>query len=253
MIVEQKHVSSYPISTRMKMKNRQHGLRPTPLSLENARLHQQLKDCSFAIAQQMLQFKVETLKLQQELKKQQDAIAELQQANQALRDLAALDGLTKVANRRRFDEYLAQEWRRLARDRGQLSLIFCDVDCFKLYNDTYGHLMGDDCLRAIAQAIRSTLKRPADLVARYGGEEFVVILPNTFAAGAMQVAQEIQSAILQLQIPHARSIASQQVTVSLGIASQVASLASTPETLIALADRALYNAKGRGRNCIVLH
>lgn len=180
------------------------------------------------------------------------AEAALKQANQELKRLAALDGLTQVANRRRFDEYLNKEWRRLARDRSPLSLIMCDVDFFKSYNDTYGHQAGDDCLRQIASAISRTLKRPADFVARYGGEEFVVILPNTPAEGALVVAQSIHQEVENLKIPHSQSAAREWVTLSLGVSTQIPSGESSAEDLIAVADRALYEAKEQGRNQIVV-
>lgn len=173
---------------------------------------------------------------------------QLELANQELHRLVTVDGLTQVANRRRFDEYLLQEWRRLAREQAPLSLIMCDVDFFKLYNDTYGHQAGDECLIQVASAIEKSIKRPADLVARYGGEEFAVILPNTDAAGATCVAEEIRIAIKALEIPHCTSRVSDRVTISLGVATIVPFPAFSPEMLIDAADRALYQAKDRGRD-----
>lgn len=175
-------------------------------------------------------------------------VQQLQEANQKLEHLAHIDGLTGVANRRRFDQYLHQEWRRLAREQQYLSVILCDVDYFKFYNDTYGHQAGDDCLQAIAQAINYAVKRPGDLVARYGGEEFAVILPQTLTSGAIQVAQMLTIAVRKLQIDHAKSTASQHVTLSMGIASQIPHVKSSPESLVAQADQALYQAKKLGRN-----
>ena len=175
-------------------------------------------------------------------------VQELQQANQKLEHLAHMDGLTGVANRRRFDQYLHQEWRRLAREHEYLSVILCDVDYFKFYNDTYGHQAGDDCLRAVAQAISYAVRRPGDLVARYGGEEFVVILPRTVTSGAIQVAQMLKKEIQNLKIPHQKSAVSQYITVSLGIASQIPDLQSSPKSLVDQADKALYQAKKLGRN-----
>lgn len=173
----------------------------------------------------------------------------LQQANQKLQRLADLDGLTQVANRRRFDEYLAREWQRLKRERAPLSLIFCDVDYFKLYNDYYGHLAGDNCLRQVAVAIERVLKRPADLLARYGGEEFAIILPNTELAGALELAEMMRLEVQKLRIAHVRSRSSQYVTLSVGVSSQIPDRTNSPQSLVAAADRALYEAKRKGRNC----
>ncbi|MEA5499690.1 diguanylate cyclase domain-containing protein [Limnoraphis robusta] len=177
---------------------------------------------------------------------------QLQHANEELQHLATHDQLTQLANRRYFDEYLTQEWQRLTREQGLLSLILCDVDYFKRYNDTYGHLAGDECLTKVAQVIRHGVKRPADLAARYGGEEFVIILPNTDSQGAIQVVQTIQADIFQLHIPHESSSASSQITLSFGIASLYPTTVSYPEILIKKADLALYQAKENGRNCYYL-
>ena len=176
---------------------------------------------------------------------------ELEQANQKLLHLATVDSLTQVSNRRSFDDYFSREWQRMAREFSPVSLILCDVDFFKAYNDTYGHPCGDTCLKAVARAISESVKRPADLVARYGGEQFAVILPNTEAIGAAHVAQKIQSKVKALKIPHANSRVSEYVTVSIGIASLFPTSESSPETLIAAADRALYQSKAQGRNCVI--
>lgn len=174
-------------------------------------------------------------------------------ANQQLLQLASLDGLTQVANRRRFDEYLNSEWRRLVRGKEPLSLILCDVDFFKSYNDSYGHIAGDICLQKVAEAIHQALRRPADLVARYGGEEFAVILPNTHAVGAAHVAEQIRSKVAALQIDHPKSGVSEHITLSLGVASTVPDHQSSPAKLIAAADEALYEAKAQGRDCAIAH
>lgn len=173
---------------------------------------------------------------------------ELIAANQELERLSRLDGLTQVANRRCFDEYLAQEWLRLQRSQQPLGLILCDVDFFKQYNDCYGHLMGDDCLQRVAQQIKLAVVRPADLVARYGGEEFAVILPNTSLDGAIAVAQKIQAQIWQVEIPHSGSKVSQFLTLSLGITSLIPNPETTCVSLIKHADEALYLAKQQGRD-----
>jgi diguanylate cyclase (GGDEF)-like protein len=176
----------------------------------------------------------------------------VEDANQKLEQLANLDSLTQVANRRCFDERLQAEWKRLAQEQQPLSLILFDVDKFKLYNDYYGHLRGDDCLIRIAQTVEQIVHRPADLVARYGGEEFSVLLPNTDLAGAIKVVQSIQQGIHALAIPHAKSDVKDIVTLSLGITSLIPTRDIKPDTLIASADKAMYNAKqeGRDRYCI---
>ena len=168
-----------------------------------------------------------------------------------LERLSIVDGLTQIANRRCFDEFLNTEWRRMARNRQPLSLIFCDVDYFKRYNDRYGHQAGDDCLVQVAQAISSSIKRPADLAARYGGEEFAVILPNTHLEGTIKVAEDIRYAVQKLQIAHEASEVNEYVTLSLGVSSIVPTQELSSEDLIANADKALYEAKDKGRNCVV--
>lgn len=174
-------------------------------------------------------------------------------ANHELERLAAVDGLTQVYNRRRFDEVFLAEWSRLLRDEKPLSLIMCDVDNFKAYNDTYGHQAGDLCLEQIAQAISKTAKRPADCVARYGGEEFVVVLPNTDLAGATHVAEAMRLAVHKLNLTHATSSVSNRVTLSLGVASQIPNDDLAPSLLIEAADRAVYAAKESGRDRIQAH
>ncbi|MBD1938850.1 diguanylate cyclase [Microcoleus sp. FACHB-68] len=179
---------------------------------------------------------------------QAELYEQLQAANEELQRLATSDGLTQLANRRRFDEYLDFEWRQLARQQEPLSLILCDVDFFKSYNDTYGHQAGDDCLRLVAAAIRDAGQRSADLVARYGGEEFALVLPHTDVKGAACVAKEVRSKVNNLQIPHSGSQVSQYVTVSLGVSSTIPRHDCTPAMLIATADKALYQAKAEGRD-----
>lgn len=178
---------------------------------------------------------------------------ELSVANKELKDLAYIDSLTQVTNRRRFEEYLQQQWQQLLEAKLSLSLIICDVDFFKRYNDTHGHQEGDRCLRSVAEAIRKAARRPADLVARYGGEEFAVILPQTPAAGAIEVAKNIQGAIRRLCLPHAASPVSSYVTLSLGIASLIPTSQIQYETIVEKADSALYQAKKAGRDRFALH
>jgi diguanylate cyclase (GGDEF)-like protein/PAS domain S-box-containing protein len=172
----------------------------------------------------------------------------LKEANEKLGRLAALDGLTQIPNRRRFDEYLEQEWQRLVREQQPLSLIMFDVDFFKPYNDGLGHQQGDEALIAIAAAATRAVKRAADLLARYGGEEFAVVLPNTRRVGAEIVAKAIREEIAALKIPHPHSPIGDYLTVSMGIASVVPTADQTPDDLIAAADAALYQAKRRGRD-----
>ncbi|WP_232731726.1 GGDEF domain-containing protein [Kamptonema formosum] len=179
-----------------------------------------------------------------------DLYQQLETANQELQRLATSDGLTGVANRRKFDQYIEQEWRRLRREGEPLSLILCDVDFFKRYNDTYGHVAGDECLRRVAGAISSAVRRPADLVARYGGEEFAAILPNTGAHSGLYVAETIRSAVRALQLPHPKSLAAGTVTVSLGVSCITPDCDTSPAQLIAAADLALYQAKLDGRDCL---
>ena len=170
-----------------------------------------------------------------------------------LSQLALLDSLTKVYNRRSFDRQLKREWGRLKRIPAPLSLIMCDVDCFKIYNDVYGHQQGDLCLQKIAKAIGSALKRPADVLARYGGEEFVVILPNTPQQGAAQVGESIRQAVKNLKIPHHNSLVDSVVTMSLGVATTVPNSVDNTQLLLEAADLALYQAKERGRDCVAVY
>ena len=182
------------------------------------------------------------------------AKAVVQRATQELQRITTIDDLTQIANRRRFEEYLGQQWGKLGRERAPLSFILCDVDYFKHYNDTYGYEAGNDCLKAIAQALLQTTRTPADLVARYGGEEFAVVLPNTNSSDASGVAQAICSLIQQLKIPHSQSNVSEFVTLSLGISSVIPSSDSCPaEALMNAAIRALSQAKQRGRDTYYLH
>jgi diguanylate cyclase (GGDEF)-like protein len=175
-------------------------------------------------------------------------LSELQQANQNLKLLANIDSLTKLSNRRDFDRYIEQEWERMQRSRSPLSLIMCDVDFFKNYNDKYLHPNGDKCLIKVAMALRNTVRRSGDLVARYGGEEFAVILPNTDALGAVSVAEKIRLAVKDLQITHESSAIAPYVTVSVGVSTIIPTHESEFQTLIDTADRALYQAKFQGRD-----
>jgi diguanylate cyclase (GGDEF)-like protein len=194
----------------------------------------------------ILRQRVRNLVRQSHLIKNQ--LNELQQANQNLQLLANLDSLTKLANRRGFDEYLEKEWDRMRRIKAPLSLIMCDVDFFKNYNDRYLHPNGDKCLMKVAMTMRNTVRRSGDLVARYGGEEFAIILPNTNALGAASVAEKVRSAIKNLQIAHEASTVCPFVTISVGVSTIVPTSENDFQALIHAADRALYRAKSQGRD-----
>jgi diguanylate cyclase (GGDEF)-like protein len=174
--------------------------------------------------------------------------AQLAAKNQRLTHLANIDELTQVANRRAFEQYLQQEWQRSLREHQPISLILCDVDFFKEFNDGYGHLAGDQCLYQVAQALCDSTKRPTDLIARYGGEEFAVILPNTNEEGAKQLTARILSQIRAQLIPHKDSAISHYLTVSLGSATIVPQARMDWHELIDVADRGLYQAKAQGRD-----
>ncbi len=176
---------------------------------------------------------------------------ELKKANKELQHLANSDGLTAIGNRRRFEEFLADEWHRAIRFKTEISLILIDIDNFKLFNDTYGHLEGDDCLKKVAKALRQTIHRPTDLVARFGGEEFAIILGGTDAEGALTVAREAFENVNNLQISHDNSETGKFLTVSIGIATTLAELGMLESELIKAADQALYQAKENGRNQII--
>jgi diguanylate cyclase (GGDEF)-like protein/PAS domain S-box-containing protein len=174
---------------------------------------------------------------------------QLQAANQELHRIASLDGLTQVANRRCFDEFLNHEWRRGGDT--PLSLILCDIDYFKPYNDTYGHQAGDECLQRVATALGQCINPKHELIARYGGEEFAAVLPNTHLKNALELAERIRRQVAGLQIPHAQSQVSAYITMSLGVATLTPCSETSPTQLIANADEALYVAKAGGRNRVV--
>lgn len=166
-----------------------------------------------------------------------------------LRQMVYLDALTGVYNRLMLDEKLPLEWRRSRRNSQKLAVIMIDIDFFKRYNDYYGHIAGDDCLRKVAQTIRTVCRRPHDLVVRFGGEEFCCFLPETDVAAAYVLAERILLRISVLQIPHAGSLCSEYVTVSLGVADIMPTETIEGEALLELADQQLYRAKIAGRNC----
>ena len=176
----------------------------------------------------------------------------LQNFNHELERLAKMDGLTQVANRRSFDEYIERAWENIGSTQSPLSLILCDIDYFKRFNDTYGHQAGDLCLKQVAKAIEQSVRGSTDLVARYGGEEFAVILPNTNLVGAKRVAADLCDTVRQLHIMHSESEVSDRITLSLGIACINSPNKADLDELIAAADQGLYQAKysGRDRYCV---
>ena len=179
---------------------------------------------------------------------------QLKSINKQLEELALLDPLTKVFNRRYFDRYLDREWNKLKHNLPTcLSLIICDLDCFKIYNDTYGHQQGDRCLQIIAEALTNIVKGPADIVARYGGEEFAIVLPNTLGTDAIKVAEALRIAVKDLNIPHLNSTVNPVVTMSLGVASTIPRADNSPALSIEAAEQALYIAKSRGRDCLAVY
>lgn len=175
----------------------------------------------------------------------------LKRTTDLLEQFSRLDGLTEIPNRREFDRLFEREWLRAKRMKKPLSLILLDVDYFKLYNDNYGHMEGDQCLKKIADILERSIRRPPDVVARYGGEEFVIILPETDKQGALQVAKKIKDKLNNAAIPHAHSRITNHITCSQGVASLIPSVSLVARNLIDAADIALYKAKDAGRNQIV--
>ncbi|MEO6953869.1 MAG: diguanylate cyclase [Polyangia bacterium] len=175
---------------------------------------------------------------------------QLEDANAELARLSLLDPLTGIANRRAFDDALAREWRRAQRQAATLALVMIDVDHFKNYNDVHGHVGGDDCLRAVARALDTGVRREGDLVARYGGEEFAVVLPLTSLDGAALLAEQMRQRIRELRIIDREGLELARVTASLGVAALTPMRDGDPGALVMLADDALYLAKREGRNCV---
>ncbi|AUM15021.1 hypothetical protein Kalk_18390 [Ketobacter alkanivorans] len=172
----------------------------------------------------------------------------LKHKSNLLVQLACTDELTRVANRRHFDYVIERELSRAQRNQTDLSVIMIDVDHFKLFNDHYGHPEGDRCLKQVSRALSSVLHRPADLLARYGGEEFIVLLPETDADGAADIAEKLRQAVFSLSIPHQNSDSDDRVTISLGVATCRPKESQIVEDLLESADKALYQAKTHGRN-----
>lgn len=168
-----------------------------------------------------------------------------------LKAISAIDGLTGIANRRQFDDILGKQWSLAQRRSAPIGLIFMDIDNFKPFNDNYGHMEGDECLRQVATSLDAAVPRKSDLVARYGGEEFVALLPDTDMSGAIKVAQKIQETVLALDINHEFSDASPRVSLSMGVVSTIPQVGEACSTFLELADHRLYQAKSIGRNRIV--
>jgi diguanylate cyclase (GGDEF)-like protein len=175
----------------------------------------------------------------------------LARSNKQLQILSVTDSLTGIANRRYFDNIMIKEWRRAVRDHKELSLIMVDIDHFKQYNDFYGHIQGDTCLKKVVTALKKAIKRSADMIARYGGEEFVALLPSTDSEGAKKIAVAMQKATHRMKEEHIKSPVDKIVTVSIGIATSLPKKDGKWETLIDAADNALYQAKSLGRDQIV--
>ena len=181
-----------------------------------------------------------------------DLTAQLETVNRELKRLSSLDGLTGIANRHVFNEFYEREWKRAARHGHPLAVVLADIDCFKGYNDTYGHIEGDECLKRVAEALKGVIRRGEDLVARYGGEEFVAVLPGADLAGAALVAEAMRASVERLSIPHSNSTAAPWVTASLGVATLIPGTYFSSEMLVEMADKALYRAKHEGRNRVAL-
>ena len=179
---------------------------------------------------------------------------EIESMNNKLAEMAHQDCLTRLSNRRYFDQKFAEEFNRAQRSQEPLSVVMIDIDKFKLYNDTYGHVKGDSCLRGVASALKKSLQRPGDFVARYGGEEFICILPNTDFEGGMFLAEKMRQNISKLSIPHGTSTVSHHVTISLGVLSlDKITEHMTPTEMIVMCDQQLYSAKDQGRNRVCGH
>jgi len=190
-----------------------------------------------------------TIELDQRLIDLETLQQQLEETNEQLLILSITDGLTGLLNKRQFDIIYGEEWRRACRSRSPLSVIMLDIDHFKAYNDTYGHMVGDECLVKVAHAVAKTVRRDVDKVARIGGEEFAVILPDTDFSGATHVAEMIREAIAEVCIEHRSSETAAHVTASLGVSTTIPSPGEEPRTgLIEMADEALYKAKSSGRN-----
>ncbi|NER81044.1 MAG: sensor domain-containing diguanylate cyclase [Leptolyngbya sp. SIO1D8] len=217
------------------------------VAIERALMYESLEVKVIARTQEL---QLKNQQLQQQIEERLKAEQALSKLNKQLKIITRVDALTQVANRRCFDEHFEIEWRRMRRSQSPLSLILCDIDFFKRYNDHYGHPAGDECLKQVAAAMSREVKRSGDLLARYGGEEFVVVLPNTNSEGALYVAEFLRQAVLDLALPHSDSEVDNIVTLSLGTVTCVPQPPHSRSDLLKKADEALYEAKKQGRNRI---
>ena len=192
-------------------------------------------------------------KLKSEIKEHESTQEQLIETNRKLLGFAHIDGLTEVPNRRRQDEYLQQTWQTMSEIGAEMSLLLCDIDFFKHYNDYYGHLVGDQCLQSIAQVLLSAVRSSNDMVSRFGGEEFTVIMPDTSINEALEVAGRVQKELRQVAMEHVKSPISPFVTFSIGVACLQPRKDQSPLKLLEMADLALYQAKENGRNDIFLY
>ncbi len=226
-------------------------MRIQELQEANEKIDEYSKTLELKVAERTKELQEKNKALTLEIKKRQKIQKALETANEQLVLISNQDGLTGLANRRRFDDYLSREWSAHKRTKKEFSLILCDVDHFKFYNDTYGHREGDDCLKRIAQAIDGCMRRPRDMAARYGGEEFAAILPETGLDGALKMAEKIRSQVEALSIPHESSKICDHVTISLGVAVVTPTSDLTEKGFVEMADISLYEAKQKGgRNCV---
>jgi len=190
-----------------------------------------------------------TIEFDQKLAELEELQQQLEETNEQLLMLSTTDGLTGLINKRKFEEVFSEEWQRASRSEKSMAVIMLDIDCFKMYNDTFGHQQGDDCLRSVAGRLKETDLRHLDKIARIGGEEFAVILPETDSKGAMLVAERIRKAIEELKIPHNEASGNPWVTASFGISSIIPHRKLNPSVLMETVDKALYESKHKGRNC----
>jgi diguanylate cyclase (GGDEF)-like protein len=241
----------YAFSIYSVLKNRKKETAFIAYQYDNQSLLHNLQNEQTEAARLNQELELDLAKLRQaeeQLKQEKDKAEELAER---LLAISSQDGLTGIANRRHFDDFLAKEWNRAVRSRKPLSLILCDIDHFKAYNDFYGHQEGDKCLFRIAHTLDQYARRSGDLAARYGGEEFAIILPETSLGNATEIAEQVRSAIKDIAIPHAASDTDNIVTVSFGVATVVPRRSQHSRMLVALADKALYEAKQMGRNRII--
>ncbi|WP_020589204.1 diguanylate cyclase [Desulfobacter curvatus] len=226
-------------------------MRIQELQQANEKIDEYSKTLKLRVEERTEELRRKNKALTLEIEKKEEIQKALEMANEKLILISNQDGLTGLANRRRFDDYLNREWSAHKRIKKEFALILCDVDHFKYYNDTYGHRAGDDCLKRIARALGGCMRRPRDMAARYGGEEFAAILPETGLDGALQMAENIRSRVEALNILHESSKICDHVTISLGVSVVTPTLDLTEKDLIEMADLSLYEAKETGgRNCV---